>query len=246
MIASVQKAMNIMSVISNGRATPVTLNEIATKTGYPKPTCSHILQTLCFEGYTEKVSHSAGYIIGPATYCLTRYGRYEEELISICSPVLRMMEKKIGCAVILSVIQSEKRFIIDAADSGHKILKNNETISEGEIYSTATGRAILAEADFETLKKVYEKYGAPTEKEWKGVCDFESMLVALKEIRKNNVVIKEGKDGAVSFATAVFRDMECVGSIGFYAFIKSTEHKKSLCRILLGGAKEIQRRLNYK
>ena len=246
MIASVQKAMNILSVISDSKSSAVTLNEISQKTGYPKPTCSHILQTLCIEGYAEKISHSAGYIIGPATYCLTRYGRYEEELISICTPVMRTIEKKLDTTVIFSVIQSEKRFIIYAADSSHSIFKNNETISEGEIYSTATGRAILAQADIEMLGKVYKKYGAPTEKEWKGVYDFESMLIALKEIRKNKIVIKERKNGAISFATAIFRDMECVGAIGFSAFIKNAEHKKSLCRILLSGAKEIERRLNYK
>lgn len=246
MISSVQKAMNIMSVISDGRANAVTLSEIAQKTGYPKPTCSHILQTLCFEGYTEKVSHSSGYILGPATYCLTRYGRYEEELISICRPVLRIMEKRLNTTVLLSVIQSEKRFIIDAADSVHKIFKNNETISEGKIYNTATGRAILAQADYETLERVYAKYGAPKDDEWSGVTDFDSMVSTLKELRKNDIVTKKNDSSSTSFARAIFRDMECVGAIGFSSFVKNSEHKNSLCRILIGGTKEIQRRLDYK
>ena len=246
MIGSVAKAMNIMAVISDGRACPVTLAEIAQKTGYPKPTCAHILQTLCFEGYTEKISHSAGYIIGPATYCITRYGRYEEELISICSPVMRMLENKVGHTVLFSIIQGGRRFIIHAADSRHSVFKNNETIREGKIYSTATGRAILAEADIETLTTVYEKYGAPTSSEWEGVYDFDTMLFALKELRKSKIVTKENENGSTSFATAIFRDMNCVGSVGFSAYIESAEHKKSLCRILLGGAKEIERRLDYK
>ncbi len=48
------------------------------------------------------------------------------------------------------------------------------------------------------------------------------------------------------YLIGIFRDMECVGSIGFSDFIKSEEHKKSLCRILISGTKEIQRRLDYK
>lgn len=246
MINSVQKAMNIMAIISDGGGSAVTLSEIARITGYPKPTCSHILETLCYDGYTEKVSHTAGYIIGPATYCLTRYGRYEEELISICRPVLRMMEKRLGQTVLLTVIQSEKRFIIEAADSVHKIFTNNETIREGEIYSTATGRAILAQADSETLEKVFLRYGAPKNDEWADVTDFDSMINALKELRKSDIVIKENINGSHSFARAIFRDMECVGAIGFSNIIKNDEHKKSLCRFLTSGCKEIQRRLNFK
>jgi len=246
MIGSVQKAMNIMSVISDGKANAITLNEIAQKTGYPKPTCSHILQTLCYDGYVEKVSHTEGYILGPATYCLTRYGRYEEELISICRPVLRMMEKRLNTTVLLSVIQSEKRFIIDAADSIHKIFTNNETIREGKIYDTATGRAILAQADSETLERVYAKYGAPNDDEWAGVTDFNSMVNEFKKLRKSDIIIKENSSDNYSFARAVFRDMTCVGAIGFSSIVKSDEHKKSLCRILTSGCKEIQRRLNYK
>ncbi len=57
------------------------------------------------EGYAERVSHSQGYILGPATFCLSRYGKYNNKFISLCHPIMNYIHKKTGHAVVLAVIQ---------------------------------------------------------------------------------------------------------------------------------------------
>ena len=75
MINSVHKAMNILSIISDAENKPVTLTEISQKSGINASTCAHIISTLSEDGYVERVSHREGYILGPETYILTRFGQ---------------------------------------------------------------------------------------------------------------------------------------------------------------------------
>lgn len=256
MIHSVQKAMQILSVLSDEKNRPVPLMEIAEKTGFPKPTCSHILETLCFEGYAVRVSQAEGYILGPSTYHLTRYGRYAEDLVLLCRPVMRWMERKSHATVILSVIQSNQKFIIDYSDTEQNLFAEHPRIRIDDIYRTATGRAILAHMNREQLKAVWEKYGQPAPGHWNRVSTYDSLLDELEKIRKMDVVITEAsqKDGskiAAGYACPLFRRKVCIGAVGLAWTLPSadmqvsSETEEMLCRILLKGTSEIHRRLSY-
>lgn len=66
MIGSVQKAIKILNVISEGKNSPVSLLYISEMTGINKSTCSHIVSTLESEGFVKKISRTKGYVLGPA------------------------------------------------------------------------------------------------------------------------------------------------------------------------------------
>lgn len=255
MILSVQKAMNILSVISNEKNHPVSLGEIAKKTDYPKPTCSHILETLCQEGYTERVSHTEGYILGPAVYHLTRYGRYGQELISLCRPVMRWMERKSGATVVLSIIHNRKKFIIDYADREQNYFLEHPTIRTDDIYRTATGRAILAHLDGEEVRAIWEQYGVPQPGQWDEVTSLESLREELKKISRREIVVtaapqKSGRRAA-GYACPLFRCSTCIGAIGLaYQPIDDgnsidPKTEETLKSVLKKGVREIERRLSY-
>lgn len=256
MILSVQKAMNILSALANAKNRPMPLKEIAEQTGYPKPTCAHLLETLCHDGYAVRVSHSDGYAIGPALYCLTRYGRYDEELVALCRPIMRWMEKCSHATVILSIIQGGQKFIIDYADTEQNLLSEHSRIRTDDIYRTATGRAILAQMDREDVRAIYEKYGRPTPEHWREVTSFASLLKELDSIRKLPIVTT-GTEAVtnppqnVGMACPLFRKHTCVGAIGLAWKASeesprlSAEQEAALKQILLKGAREIGRRLSY-
>ena len=256
MILSVQKAMRILSVLSDGKNHPVPLMEIAAKTGYPKSTCAHILETLCRDGYVKRISHAEGYALGPALYHLTRYGRYEAELISLCRPVMRWMEKKSHATAVLSVIQSNQKFIIDYADQEQNLFLEHPTIRTDDIYRTATGRAILAYMDREQVKEIWEKYGGPPAGHWDEITSCESLIEALKTIRRQEIVIsgameKEGERNAVGYACPIFRRSVCIGAVGIACKPIGScqtidpQTEQMVCDILKKGTKEIMRRLSY-
>ena len=256
MIYSIQKAMNILDILSNEKNRPVPLIEIAERTGYPKPTCSHILETLCHDGYVKKISHSKGYTPGPSLYRLTRYGRYEKEFVTLCRPVIRWMERTSHATVVLSVIQSSQKFIIDYADSEQNLFSEHSTIRVDDIYRTATGKAILAYMDRDQVKDIWEKYGKPLEGHWDGITSFESLIEALEKIRRQEIIVsqaaeKEGEKNAIGYAYPLFQRKICIGAVGIawkplhsgQTIDPKTE--KQLCDILRKGAKEIMRRLSY-
>lgn len=256
MIHSVQKAMQILSVLSDGKSRPVPLIEIAARTGYPKPTCSHILETLCQDGYARRISHSKGYMPGPALYYLTRYGRYEEEFVSLCRPVMRWMEKKTHATAVLSVIHNNQKFIIDYADNEQNLFWEHPTIRTDDIYRTATGRAILAYMSSDQVKDVWDKYGKPPAGHWDEITSFESLIEALKIIRRQEIVVsgnpeKEDTKNAIGYAYPLFQRTTCIGAVGIawkplYPTQKiDPQTEKLLCNILRKGAKEIMRRLSY-
>ncbi len=256
MILSVQKAMRILTVLSDSKSRSVSLMEIAQKTGYPKPTCSHLLETLCHDGYAVRISHTDGYTLGPAIYCLTRHGRYEEDLITLCRPVMRWMEKSSRATVVLSVIQGSQKFIIDYADTEQNLLSEHSAIRTDDIYRTATGRAILAHMERDAVKEVYARYGAPPPEQWRNVPSFEVLLERLEVLRDQDIIFTGIENGIVTQSSIglgcpLFRKHTCIGAIGLAWKVDAigqplpSEIESTLCRVLKKGAQEIRRRIAY-
>ena len=255
MIQSVQKAMKILSVIADAKNNSISLMEIADKTGYPKPTCAHLLETLGCGGYVTHISYKDGYTLGPSLYNLTRYGRYEKDFVSLCRPVMRWMEQKSRATTILAVIRSNQKFIIDYADTEQKLFEEHPNIRTDDIYRTATGRAILSHMDRDEIKAFWDKYGRPAPGHWDKVTSYETLVQALNSIRKKPVVVSTGEKNlgeqkANGYACPLFRKSRCVGAVGLALKLAQEnenleQRENELCRILIKGAKEIQRRLDY-
>lgn len=157
MIGSVQKTLKILTTISKGKNRPVSLSYISTVTEINKSTCSHIISTLESEGFVKKISHAKGFVLGPATYCLSRYGKYENEFVSICQPLIHWLHKKTGYSVILAVVEGSKKYTIDYIDTENKILPEISEIMPDDIYRTATGRIIMVNMDKSDIKRIFEK-----------------------------------------------------------------------------------------
>ena len=255
MIFSVQKAMKILAVLSDAKSSPVSLLKISGTVNIPKPTCAHILKTLCNDGYVVRVSQTKGYTLGPATYYLTRHGRYADQLISVCRPVLSWMERNTHATVVLSVIRGSQKFIVDCFDSEQNLFSERASIRTDDIYRTATGRAILSQMDREEVRAVYEKYGNPKPGHWDGINSYEDLLEALSIIKNRKLIVTDAPDNsmhdAVGYACPIFKNGECVGAVGIARKTNcemmkpSHEEEEYLEKILLKGAKEIQRRLDY-
>ena len=255
MIAVIQKAMKILSIISDAGGSAVSLGRIAEETGYPKPTCARILATLCEDGYAVRVSHTEGYRLGPGLYYLTRYGRYEERLVELCDPVLRWLEKKSGATAVLSVIQSGRKFIIDYSDRVQHLFGENTRIRVGDIYRTATGRAILSHMSDAELREIYGRYGNPEPHHWDRVSSYESLVEALAEIRGQKVVVSDAinarrHQNARGYAKPLFHHGSCIGAIGVAVEASllddmTAEREGEIASLLERGVREIQRRLQY-
>ncbi len=255
-IQSVKKTMNILSILSNNKNKPVSVSAISKITGFNKSTCMHILSTLMSDGYVKKVSHSQGYILGPSTYLLTRYGRYDEDFISICRPVIRWLFNKINCTIILATLQSNQKFVIDYIDEkGILTYGNSSKIFNDDIYRTATGRAMLAHSDRDVVENFYKKHGKPLSEHWSEVNSYESLCEELDKIKKTSVVktemVNPDKTISIGYAQTLFKGISCIGSIGVAIKCQKDEYDEYVKRDtiikkrLSQATNEINRRLAY-
>ena len=251
--------MQIMSIISDGRGKPVSLSKIAEVADIPKPTCVHIIKSLMEDGYLEQVSHTEGYVLGPSTYYLSRFGKYNQSFVTVCRPVIKWLHNQTGYSTILAVIQGRKKYIIDYvnSESGYVFNKSDENIFTDDIYRTATGRVILAHYSDSEIEKIYSLYGPPKAyDQWEEVKSLESLKKELKKIREkafSKTTIHTEKTGLFSFGYAmpIFEKYVCIGAIGLSVRIPPEEFenfKKEESKILANlqkATKEINRRLKF-
>jgi DNA-binding IclR family transcriptional regulator len=246
--------MRIISAVADGKGEPVSLGEIAKRTEMPSSTVAHFVSTLTSDGYLIKVSRKSGYVIGPSLHYLTRYGIYEADLVSTCRPIMRWIERTTHATAVLSVIKSGRKFIIDYADNEQKLFAEHTRMRMGDIYRTATGRAILAEMRRDELEDIYSRLGNPEADHWSEVTSFETLTAELSRIRRERIVVTqratgEGEKNAAGYGRALFRDGRCVGAVGIAVRDPGAitpERDAELRAALTKAAREIDRRLAYK
>lgn len=252
MINSVVKAVKILNIVSDNRNEPVSLGEICQKADINKATCSHIVSTLLSENYLKRISHSEGYILGPAVHCLSRFGKYEDELVDLCHPILKWLNKKTDLSVVLSVIEGGKKFIIDYIDPQKCLSINNGNILPDDVYRTATGRAILFNMTKLQIKEFFEKTGAPQKNHWDEVTCPEDVFALIKKRNKQDIVVtKDFSDNIFyfGFGAPIYKKCACIGAIGIFAACQFDSQQnvddKEISAILLKAQREINRRLNF-
>lgn len=256
MIKSIQKAIRLLSILADNYENPVSLDELSKKAEINKSTCSHIMSTLESEGYAAKISHSRGYVLGPAAYCLSRFGKYKNELVTTCRPIMRYLYRNTGYSIVLAVIEGDSKYIIDCIDDG-MIFETKEQIRADDIYRTATGRAILANLSSGKVYDIFKKYGCPSSKEWPGINSFADLVACLSKMKKESVfktrIVHESIQMVnIGYGIAIFNNLSCVGAIGVAVYIpceEELEHQKEEMKIqnlLERCAKEINQRISSK
>lgn len=255
MIQSVQRATRILSILADSYTEPVPLSTLASLAGINKSTCAHLIATLEAEGYATKISPSKGYILGPAAYCLTRFGDYKKELSNVCRPIFQYLHRHTGHTIVLAIIESGTKYIIDSIDN-NGIFNVKTRIRSDDIYRTATGRAILFNSPLEDAISIFKKYGNPTEKVWPEVRNFNEFMKCKESIKKDTILksrclLSNNEIVNLGYGAAIFNAVRCIGSVGIAikiptdkekAFVQEEEAK--IMRLLRHGVIEINHRLS--
>ena len=231
MIESVRKAMKILTVIADNGGQPLPLGEISARVGINKATCAHIVDTLVCEGFLVKISPTKGYITGPAAYCLSRFGRYGSDLISVCRPVMNYLYNTLGHCVVLAVIQGSTKYVIDYIDDG-QIFESKQKIRKDDIYRTATGRVILENMSDEQIHAIWQKYGKPTKAHWAEIETVDDLLGYRNNAAKAEVIATrmENRDGSIhyGYAAPIKSGIRCMGALGVAVKLSADQEKAFL------------------
>ena len=248
MIKSVKKAMDILTILSGNAETPMTLSELAEKTGLNKSTCAHIIDTMCDSLYVERVSRKEGYRLGPWAYMLSRYGAYNSSLIKVATPIIKWLHSQTGASAFISVVTNGRKYIIYHIDKEGILPMSDGSIIQGYMEATATGRILLAYMDSEALHYTIARMSEEEGRSGAEILDNE-LKAELKKIRAAGYAhCSVEMDQTESFAFPVNDGSKVIASVGvLYSKSKdSEEYREKIVKQGRMAANEISHRLAFK
>lgn len=251
MIQSVSRALDILTVVSDMRGEPITLGAIAQKTGLNVSTCAHLVETMCQKGFLSQISRTSGYILGAYAYYLTRYKTYQKELVSTCNPALRWIQRHTGHTALLAVLVEGEKFVISYAEDSKDVLRERGELYRGSLYSSATGRAMLAGMRRTELLELVDKIGLPTQEDWPGVTSLQDLERKLRCISGERIVCIENHqdgiyDSIYGLRVSAPRIRNCAVGLHVRQDTPLTaQQQKQFQDVLTAGVREINRRLRF-
>ena len=247
MIKSVKKAMDILTFLSANAENPVTLGELAEQTGLNKSTCAHIVDTLCESLYVERVSRTKGYRLGPWAYMLSRYGRYQNTLVTIAIPVLKWLQTKTDATVFISVICNGKKYIGYHIDKAGILPMSDGSIIQGNLEATASGQLLMTHMDSESLRHALSRRS-----DEEGPLQIpQELSEKFKKIRSQGYayceVPSEESEPHQSYAFGVTDGTKVIAAIGilYPDSMNTPEYRSSVLKLGRTAASEISRRLEF-
>jgi IclR family pca regulon transcriptional regulator len=141
-IQSVNRAFAIMELFDERRPA-LSVSEIAELTGLNRSTCYRFCQTLKAIGYLEEVERRR-FRPGLKAISLARAALSSRELPELALPYLRELQRKVGEAVNMSLLDGTDVVYVARILSDHLITLRLYVGSRLPAYATSMGRAILA------------------------------------------------------------------------------------------------------
>ena len=214
MIQVINRALNILELVSKDRNRDYSLGEIANSLNLNASTCANIVKTLLNRGYLEQQEKKLGYKLGPKAYYLTDNFSMKRELMRVSISPIQELREKINESCILCIMKENLRVILHKEISNHElqVVSNNE---EKSVYITATGRVILACLKDDDRIHFIKKYGLPGEM-WPEVKSETDLIDELDKIRKKQFAIHFDDNFIVGIGVPIYKKGDVVASIGVY------------------------------
>ena len=214
MIQVINRALDILELITQDRSRLYTLSEISNQLKLNNGTCANIIKTLVSRGYIEQEGRKTGYRLGSMSYLLTGNYSHKQELLSAATEPMAQLSNMLNESCILSVLKDNMRIVLHEIKSSHELQVINR--KEKEVYSTSTGRMILGCMEEKEQKEFIRKFGLPEPEAWAGIEDKDDLMTELNKIRKKQLAVQISKAQIVGLAVPVFKDKKVIASLGIY------------------------------
>jgi DNA-binding IclR family transcriptional regulator len=244
MIQVIVRAIDILEFVSKHDNKPVQLIKIAENAGLSQPTCANIVKTLVAKSFLENVSRKEGYILGVNAYRLTGNVEYSQHLVTASSDLMQELVNTVNETCLLGILKNNKRVVI------YEVQANNDlqvkTKREADIYSTASGKLLMAFLPEKELNQLIEIIGLPDAAVWPGIKSKTSLLKALEQINKTQLVQSLSSNHIIGFAIPVFNREKVVAAISVYLPESrvTAAHKKNILKLMAAAAVKIKQRLD--
>ena len=220
------------------------LGELAGRLCLAKPTCAHILKTLCTLNYVEQVAPRKGYCLGPGLYALARGGGYRADLVAAAEPAMRALASGVRETVLLAVLRGRRRFTLAQFVGTQDVQVRAAPAVEANVYETATGRLLLACADRAAREAFIAEAGLPGAG-WPEVAGPAQLDRALADIRRAGRVVHHTPTHVVGIAYALRHEARVVAALGLFLpeYRFEGEHREAVLAGMERAAADISSRL---
>lgn len=214
MIRVVEKALNILELLSSDTSKAFSLSEIAEALAMDKGTCSNIMKTLRLRGYVDQSVPRKGYKMGYMIYRLSDPFVNNDELTRKSIDELDLLGARLNEAVLLSVLRQDKRVVLYGTMPDQELAVR--TSREVPVYRSNTGRLILSYYSDEDLIRFVRRYGLPKPGDWEGVESLEDLLREFRKAREQGWYMDKNRNLIVGLSVPVWKASKVVAGLGVY------------------------------
>ncbi|WP_433608064.1 IclR family transcriptional regulator [Prescottella agglutinans] len=152
---SMVERMTLILDAFDGRASRLTLEEVACRTQLPRSTVHRILDQLVRLNWVEHASF--GYCLGRRALGLGGGDGGHSEIRAAAAPLLHELHMQTGMVVHLAVLDGSESIYLDKVGGRFASTLPSRVGGRGPAYSTAGGKSMLAWLDPERVDSLYEE-----------------------------------------------------------------------------------------
>jgi DNA-binding IclR family transcriptional regulator len=204
-VQSVERAFDLIEALARGDDLGVT--ELAERTGLVPSTAHRLLATLAKRGYATRSSTSGGYVLG---YKVVELANALENSLArlrgVARPHLESIQRATGESANLTILDGDRVVYVDQVE-GSRRMRMFTTVGAAVLaHTTASGKAMLAHAQPDSLTKLHSKDGKLERLTPRTLTTVEALRKDLERIARRGYAIdnEEHEEGVRCVAAAIF------------------------------------------
>jgi IclR family acetate operon transcriptional repressor len=147
-----------------------------------KTSVYRIVSTLQRRGYLSREASERVFIAGPALLAFARLLIGNTALTALAHPILQDLHEELGETINLAILDRHRILYVDMVESAQGLRMAAQVGTSGSVYSTALGKAILADLPRDQARKILTSVERPayTANTKTGIADLMHELDAVK------------------------------------------------------------------
>lgn len=244
-VHSVDKALQLLELLMQ-RRTPLTLQELAAASGWPKSTVHALLGTLRRHQAVQQ-EPDGRYALGIRLFELGCAVSAGWDVTRLARPYLEELAARTGAGTFLAVPEGDHAITLEQCAGGGELLVVPEAGSRLPLHATAQGKLFLSQLGEAELRQLLQRlpltaYTPHT------LTDPGQLLHALETVRANGYAVEDGEYRiglrAVAAPVSDRSGRRCaIGAIGLFRRVGSDEFQYTVEQTLLQ-AKALSRALS--
>lgn len=199
-VQSVERAFDLLETLTDAGGT-LSLSELAERCGLPLPTIHRLIRTLAGRGYVRQLEDRR-YSLGSR---LMRFGDGASTQMGVFArPQLASLVNALGESANMAVREADQVLYIAQVPSLHTMRMFTEVGKRAPLHNTGVGKAILAQLDDRTVRRIITQTGMPRATS-KSIGDIDELIAHLEMIRQRGYSVDDNEQeiGVRCYAVSV-------------------------------------------